>query len=46
MDAIILGASLVSFLALAVSWLTLPSGVTVEEMPSRVTVRRRTAAEA
>ena len=46
MDAIILGAALVSFLALAVSWLTLPSGVMTEETPSRVTVQRRTAAEA
>jgi hypothetical protein len=46
MDAIILGASLVSFLALAVSWLTLPSGITTDEMPSRVSVQRRTAAEA
>lgn len=41
-----LGASLVSFLVLVVTWLALPASSGAAEAPSRVTVQRRSVAEA
>jgi hypothetical protein len=47
MEAIMLGAALVSFFALFITWLVLPGASAVaDESPSRVSVRRPSAAEA
>ncbi len=41
-----LAASLTSFFALVVTWLALPASSGAAESPSRVTIQRRSAAEA